>query len=69
MIGFDAMKWAALLNKSPELSNSIMELTVKCTSMKVRRNKPDKLIRNFFPMDEERNIAILLGLISTKLKF
>jgi hypothetical protein len=36
--------------------------------MKTRRNKPDKLIRNFFPIEEERNFAISVGFVYHKVK-
>jgi hypothetical protein len=58
IMGLVPIKCAALLNSTPVGSNRIMLFTMRCTKRKDIRNNPDKLIRNFFPMDEFRKLVI-----------
>ncbi|GAB6279366.1 MAG: hypothetical protein STSR0006_13730 [Lentimicrobium sp.] len=59
IMGFVAIKCAALLNNAPVSSIMIIELTVRCTMRNSIRNIPVTLITNFFPIDDTKKLLIV----------
>src|SRR5690606_12053574 len=50
IIGLSPMKCEASLNAEGQITDS--ELMIKCCSRNISKNKADKAIANFFPIDE-----------------
>jgi hypothetical protein len=57
MTGFDAIKWAALLNGAGS-SDSRKRLMPRWTKRNIIRNKPARAITNFFVSDEPKTLLI-----------
>ena len=62
IIGFDAIKWAALL-KGTGSSDRRKRLIPRWTKRKIIRNRPTRAITNFFVSDEPK--TLLMGLFFT----